>query len=105
MPLTRTVARFPAESLKISLTPARSGGEWGVPMTFFSVTLLGGILGIIAIEAILWRLFRMRMIGLHFPGAAGPVSRMSALSHARVLAIIHSVVLLVCTILSLIFLW
>ena len=74
-------------------------------MTFFWIALIGSVLGILSIEWFFWSVFRMRMAGLHFPGVAGPVSRIAGLGRVRIFAILHTSILLCMTIFSLILLW
>lgn len=76
-----------------------------VTMTFFSLALWGGALGVLAVEIALWRIFRMRMEGLHFPSSLGPVSRIAGLERMRIFVITHTLTLLCVVILSVYFLW
>lgn len=77
-------------------------------MSYFSLVqflIVGGVLGVLVTEMMLWRLFRMRMEGLHFPSTMGPVSRMVGLGRVRVFVLIHALFLLAVLILSLLLLW
>ena len=73
-------------------------------MELWSIVIASAI-SILAIEWILWRLFRRRVDGLHLHLAHTTTRKFFTLMRIRICAIIHTLFLLCATILPLIFLW
>ncbi len=68
--------------------------------------LLGSLsLGIVAIEWVLWRLFRSRVAGLHLHLSSTTGRRLFTVMRIRICVILHTLFLLGMTVLPLFFLW